>query len=71
MHRNTWEKSMLQRAKGHDQDRFAFFDDILDPVSHCATLLGSAKELSLGCVKRAPAPRGGQDAGITADPCIR
>ena len=37
---------------------------------------GSAKEWSLGCVKRAPAARGGQDAGITqprdhslADPC--
>ena len=36
MHRNTWEKLMLQRAKGYDQDRFAFVDDILDPVSHCA-----------------------------------
>ena len=36
----------------------------------------SAKEWALGCVKRAPAARGGQDAGITqprdhflADPC--
>ena len=29
------------------------------------TLQGSAKELSLGCVKRATAARGGQDAGIT------
>ena len=40
------------------------------------TLQGSAKERSLGCVKRAPAARGGQDAGITqpkdhplANPC--
>ena len=38
---------------------------------------GSAKEWSLGCVKRAPAAREGQDAGITqprdhslADPCM-
>ena len=37
---------------------------------------GLAKEWSLGCVKRAPAARGSQDAGITqprdrslADPC--
>ena len=37
---------------------------------------GSAKEWSLGCVKRAPGVRGGQDAGTTqpgahslADPC--
>ena len=37
---------------------------------------GSVRELSLGCVKRAPVARGGQDAGITqprdhslADPC--
>ena len=37
---------------------------------------GSAKEWSLGCVKRAPAARGGQDAVLTklrdhslADPC--
>ena len=41
-------------------------------------LQGSAKEWSLGCVKCAPAARGGQDAGITqpgehslADPCER
>ena len=39
-------------------------------------LQGSAKEWSLGCVKRAPAAKGGQDAEITqprddslADPC--
>ena len=39
---------------------------------------GSAKEWSLGCVKRAPVARGGHDAGITqprdhslADPCSR
>ena len=29
------------------------------------TVQGSAKEWSLGCVKRAHAARGGQDAGIT------
>ena len=38
---------------------------------------GSAKEWSLGFVKRAPVARGGQDAGVTqpryhslADPCM-
>ena len=42
----------------------------------CYLIQQSAKEWSLGCVKRALAVRGGQDAGITqirdhslADPC--
>ena len=42
------------------------------------TLQGSAKDWSLGCVKRTPSARGVQDAGITqprdhslADPCNR
>ena len=41
-----------------------------------AVVQGSAKDWTLGCVKRAPAARGGQDVGITqprdhslADPC--
>ena len=34
-------------------------------VEGMCTVQGSAKEWALGCVKRAPAAKGGQDAGIT------
>ena len=51
--------------------------DVVSEHNDVENLQGSAKEWSLGCVKRAPAARGGQDAGITqprdhslADPCI-
>ena len=62
MTRSRWKgrKAVKKASRFLRPEQFAALDD-----KNHRNIQGSAKEWSLGCVKRAPAARGSQDAGIT------